>query len=632
MKNKLILIYLLVLTVTAVSAQNLRKANHLFDNRAYVDAAELYLEEANKDAEVYAKLADCYYYNSNMREAATWYKNLIANFPGEYHIIYLYKYAQALKGIQDFDEADKWLLKYNQKVVEGQFNLPKTKPFFKQLNSNIDRPFIVNEALNNGENSDFSPSYYGDKIVFTSTRLEEKLYDWNKQAYLDLYQASKTDEGDLTNIEVFSKELNTPSMHESHAVFTKDGKTMYFTRNNNKDGKKVRDKEKISHLKIYRATLVDGVWTNIEDLPFNGEDFSTEHPTLSDDDKTLIFASDRPGGYGSFDLYKVVLLENGNFSTPQNLGKEINTKHREQFPFLSAKNNLYFSSDGHFGMGGLDVFRSEADYTSFKAPKNLSDKINSPLDDFGFIIDAEEETGYFSSNKDGSGFDKIFRFEKLKRYFVEGFVRDVTDNQILEGARVVLKNANGEMIAETVVGADGFYSFEIEGNKKYSVTGSIQLYDSTVIEFETDVAGKTSKDILLQLISFEDAEEIIVKENGKVQIKINNIYFDFEKWDLKESTLPELDKIVAIMTKYPTMKLEVGAHCDIRGDDDFNVELSHLRAKSVLDYLTSKGIDANRLTSIGYGESQPINKCSRHGICTEQEYSENRRCEFVIIQ
>ncbi len=632
MKNYLKLICILVLTVTSVTAQNLRKANHLFDNRAYVDAAELFLEEENKTPDVYAKLGDCYYYNSKMREAATWYGALIKNFPDEFHIVYLYKYAQALKGIENFDEADKWLLQYNKKVASGASSLPKTKAYFENLNAKIERPFIVSPALDNGENSDFSPAFYGAKIVFTSTRVAGTLYDWNKQSYVDLYQATVTDTGDLTNVEAFSTDLNEVELHESNAIFTKDGKTMYFTRNNNANGKKIRDKDKISHLKIYRAQLEEGAWTNIEELPFNGESFSTEHPTLSADEKTLIFSSDRPGGYGSFDLYKVAILEDGSFTSPENLGAAINTAHREQFPFISSINHLYFSSNGHFGLGGLDIFRSEEKNNSYGTPKNLSDKINSPLDDFGFIIDEEAETGYFSSNRDSDGFDAIYKFEQLKRYYVEGYVRDITDNELLEGAQVTLKNNDGLVIAQKQIGTDGFYSFEIEKSTEYSITGSKQFYQPSTINFQTDEEGKINKDVLLSLLSFEDAEASIVKEYGKVQVKIENIYFDFNKYDLKEASKEELDKIVAILKKYPTMNMEIGAHTDVRGDKSYNMELSHLRAKATLDYLVSRGIEAERLNSVGYGESQPLNHCIREGICADQEYDINRRCEFVIMQ
>lgn len=631
MKHYLKFICILFLTVTSVSAQNLRKANHLFDIRAYVDAAELYLEETNKTADVYAKLGDCYFYNSNMREAATWYGTLIKNFPGEFSNSYLYKYAQALKGIEKFDEADEWFEKYQQKAMEEPGNISKTVPFFSELNSKIDRPYIVSHALANGENSDFAPAYFGDLIVFASTRVDAKLYDWNKKPYVDLFQAKVSEDGDLTNVQPFSSDLNAASLHESNAVFTKDGKTVYFTRNNNRKGKILRDNDKISQLKIYRAQLENGAWTNIEELPFNGENYSTEHPALSPDEKTLIFSSDRPSGFGSFDLYKVTILEDGSFSAPENLGPSVNTEHREQFPFISSRNHLYFSSNGHFGLGGLDVFKSELKDGSYQTPANLSDKINSPLDDFGFIIDEESETGYFSSNRNGNGLDALYKFEQFKRYYVEGYVRDINSNEIIAGALVSLKDASGTLIGEQQIGADGFYSLEVQKNTSYSITGSMQFYNSSTVEFEADDEGKINKDIKLALLSFEDAEAAIVEERGKIQVKINNIYFDFNKWDIKEESKKELDIIVDIMKKYPTMKIEIGAHTDFIGTKEYNLILSDHRAKAALDYIVAHGIESERLSSKGYGESSPLVECER-GNCTEEVHSMNRRCEFVIIE
>lgn len=631
MKNYLKLICILFLTVTSVSAQNLRKANHLFDNRSYVDAAELYLEEPNKTADIYAKLGDCYYYNSNMREAATWYGTLIKNFPGEFNNSYLYKYAQALKGTQKYDEADEWLEKYNQKVMEEPVSITKIVPFFSELNSKIDRPYIVSPALENGQNSDFAPAYFGDQIVFTTTRVDAKLYDWNKKSYVDLYQANVSEEGDLIDVQAFSSAINTPALHESNAVFTKDGKTMYFTRNNNKNGKASRGEDKISHLKIYRAHLENGTWTNVEELPFNGENFSTEHPALSPDEKTLIFSSDRPGGYGSFDLYKVTLLDNGSFSTVVNLGPTINTEYREQFPFVSSRNHLYFASDGHFGLGGLDIFKSELKNDSYQIPSNLSDKINSPLDDFGFIIDEDPETGYFASNRGGNG-DALYKFVQFKRYYVEGYVRDINDNEILAGALVTVKDPAGNLIGEQHVGADGFFSIEIQKSSSYTITGTMQFYNAASMDFEADDEGKINKDILLQLLSFEDAEAAIVKERGLIQVKIKNIYFDFNKWNIKEESKKELDFVVSIMKKYPTMKVEVGAHTDHIGTKEYNLTLSENRAKSTLNYLIEQGIEPERLSSKGYGESVPLAKCTPNVDCTEKDLSMNRRCEFVITE
>ena len=421
-------------------------------------------------------------------------------------------------------------------------------------------------------------------------------------------------------------------MHESNAVFTKDGKTMYFTRNNYLDGKKGKDDKKITHLKIYKAQFIENEWTNITELPFNSDSYSTEHPALSPDEKQLYFSSDMPGSVGSFDLYVVNINADGTFSTPKNLGSDINTELREQFPFISSKNILYFASDGHFGMGGLDIFKSEINTNSYSIPTNLSNIINSNLDDFAFIINEDKEIGYFSSNRDNNnGIDNIYSFTQLKKYYVKGVVKDKTSGKLLPGATVTLINANNNIISEAIVDTDAEYSLKVDKNSNYTIRGSKKYFNPYDIAFSTDEEGNIDKDILLELESYEATEKKVVEENGKIQIKINPIYFDSNKWNIRSDAALELNSVVDIMKKYPSMKIEIEAHTDSWGKDDYNLMLSDKRANSVREYLISKGIPTENLKSVGYGESQPVFKCEIPGTCTRKQYGLNRRCEFVII-
>jgi outer membrane protein OmpA-like peptidoglycan-associated protein len=613
-------------------AQNLKRANHLFEKRAYLDAAELFLNEEIKSQKVYEKLGDCYYFNTKMEDASNWYKILFQKFESTVDATYFFKYSQALKGINNFKEADKWLRKYySKKQIAIESNL-ETLPFFESLTNQINRPYIVHHLANsNTTNSDFGTAFFADKIVFASTRNSGNTYDWNKQPYLDLYEAERTETGDFSNISSFSNSINTKT-HESNAVFTKDGKTMYFTRNNFIEGKKIRDKNKVTHLKIFKAQLIDNSWTNITELPFNGNNYSVEHPALSPDEKQLFFSSDMPGSIGSFDLFVVDIEENGSYGTPKNLGSNINTEHREQFPFISGENNLYFASDGHFGLGGLDIFKSEYLNGNFTIPLNLSDKINSNLDDFAFIIDEENETGYFSSNREGGmGDDDIYRFTQLKKYYVQGLVKNKNTEELLPGSLVTLFDNNRNIIADMLVGDDAAYSFEISNNENYKIRGTRRLFSPYDVAFSTDNEGNINKNILLILESYEDAENKIVEENGEIQIKINPIYFDFNKWNIRSDTALELENIVTVMKKYPNMVIEIGAHTDCRGSEEYNLNLSHKRAKSVREYLVNQGISNQNVKSVGYGEMQPLNHCVQEGICKKEEYDINRRCEFVIL-
>lgn len=630
MKKILLILLIFPLTSQLTVAQNLKRANHLFEKRAYLNAAEWFLNEEPKTQEVLEKLADCYYFNTKMSEAEPWYKMLLETYEANVDPTYLFRYSQALKGVNKFTEADKWYQKYLTKKQMTPAEKQETLPFFEALNSEIRKPYIVHKVSVNSTFSDFGTTYFGDKVVFASTRNSGKLYDWNNQPYLDLYKADVTSNQDLANVVPFSESINT-EIHESNAVFTKDGKTMYFTRNNIPSGKKSIAKNKVNHLKIYKAQFVNNEWTNIAELPFNGNDYSVEHPALSPDEKQLYFASDMPGTIGSFDLFVADINADGTYGIPKNLGPKINTEMREQFPFVSAKNRLYFASDGHFGLGGLDIFKSEIADENFSNPTNLSDIINSNLDDFAFVIDEENEIGYFSSNREsGVGDDDIYRFTKKKIYAVHGFVMDKNSLESLPGTLISLFDKNNELVNKMIVGEDASYLFEIENNKSYKLVGSRKLYVPAEVEFSTNLKGDIDKNIQLLMELYTDVEKEIVVENGKTQIKINPIYFDFDKWNIRPDAALELNNVVNIMKKYPDMAIEIGAHTDARGSDEYNLKLSHKRAKSVMDYLISQGISENRLKSEGFGESQPLNHCTQPKMCTRAQYSINRRCEFVI--
>ena len=630
MKNIIITLFILVISPQFMMAQNLNKANHLFDKQAYIDAVKLFLNEDTNSQEIIQKIGDCYYFNTKMKEASFWYKKLLTSFEDKVNTTYYFRYAQALKGTNKFSKADYWLNKYNTKMSLAPSAI-ETISFFEELNKTIDRPYIIHKTSINTINSDFGTSFLNNQVVFASTKKDSELYDWNKQPYLDLYVAELDTKGNLLNSKPFSNSINS-KLHESNAVFNKDGKTMYFTRNNYINGKKGKDKNKITHLKIYKAELLNGSWSNIIELPFNSDNYSTEHPALSTDEKQLYFASDMPGSIGSFDLFVVNINDDGTYSSPKNLGATINTKHREQFPFISSANNLYFASDGHFGMGGLDIFKSEIRDNKFSKPLNLSDKINSNLDDFGFIIDEEKETGFFSSNRAGGlGDDDIYRFTQLKRFYVHGLVQNKNSKELLPGSLVTLFDDNSNTISDMIVGQDAAYSLEIENNKNYKIRGTRKFFNPYDVEFSTDNEGNINKNILLVLESYEDAEKKIVEENGKIQIKINPIYFDFNKWNIRPDAALELENIISILKKYPEMVIEIGAHTDCRGPEEYNLNLSHKRAKSVREYLVSQGIPNDNVKSVGYGEMQPLNKCVKEGICKEEEYDINRRCEFVLL-
>lgn len=624
--NKYILASLLLVSGIALAQKgNLKRVNKLFEMRAYSQASEIY-ETKERSQTVLQNLADSYYYNTNLQKAIKTYRELFITYGDSIDIEYHFRYAQALKGVRNYKEADKQLSRYFNKPVN-------TNAFIEAIEKSTPHTFKLKQIDNPNAGSDFGLSFYNDnEVVFASSRNKDNpAYTWNDLPYLDLYRATLNKDGVLENIKPFSEAINTGS-HESNAIFTKDGKTMYFNRTNN--ARKKTEEEKIAHIKIFKAELVDGVWTNVTALPFTSNSYSTEHPALSKDEKTLYYASDMPGTIGSFDIYKVAINDDGTYGEPENLGTTINTKHREQFPFISDYNVLYFSSIGHEGFGGLDVFRSNMVNGTFDKPVNLGSPINSNVDDFAYIVKEKENKGFVSSNR--TGYDRIYGFGReenmLSKYQVEGIVQDKNSKELLAGSLVTLFNDAGDVIQDKIVKEDAYYLFKIEPNKRYKVRGTRKAYIPQDVEFSTDSEGKIQHNIYLSLEAFADAEEKVKKdEEGEVKIELDKIFFDFDKSNIREDAAVTLNVLVDLMKKYPTMEVEVSAHTDARGPDEYNLNLSKRRAASTLEYLVSQGIERNRLKSIGYGEMQPLNECVKEGICEDEEYDINRRCEFLIL-
>jgi peptidoglycan-associated lipoprotein len=625
MKNYLYII--LLFSITLVQAQkkvDIKKANRLFENKAYAEAITKF-ETIEQTQDVLERLGDSYFFTLKMNEALTTYETLISNFGELKDKERLFRYAQTLRATNSFEKSDEIL----NNLLDKSFNYNE---FVNNNKKSTPHVFNESEIKNSNGKSDFGLVFYGDnKVAFSSARNEDSpLYSWNNLPYLDLYSATLSTNNELTDITPFPEVINTTS-HESNATFSRDGKTMYFNRTN-ENRIKIEDVE-IANIKIYKAELVNDLWQNVKELPFNSNLYNVEHPSLSYDGKTLYFSSDMPGGYGSFDLYKVTINTDGTYGTPENLGNTLNTSQREQFPFISKINTLYFSSNGQEGFGNLDVFRSEIINGNFSNPVNLGEGVNTGLDDFCFVLNEQTNMGYFSSNR--SFEDKLYTFKReeniLTKYLVEGIVQDKNSNEILPGSLVTLFDEDKNVIQDTIVSSDAKYLFKIEPNKKYTVRGTRKLYIPQDVDFSTDSKGKISHNIYLTLESYADAEERIKEnERGDVQVQLEKIYFDFNKSNIRPDAATILNTLVDLLKKYPYMEIEISSHTDARGANEYNLELSKARAASTLEYIVSQGINRNRLKSIGYGEEQPLNKCVNEGICSDEEYELNRRSEFKL--
>jgi len=513
------------------------------------------------------------------------------------------------------------------------------RDYIKEIETQSGR-YEVGEVSFNTELQDFSPSFYGDKIVFSSNRKKSTgkfTHTWNDQPFLDLYIVEDP-KSTTPKVSKLAKKLNTP-YHESSSVFTADGNEVYFTRNNYTSKKLGRSEDGTAKLKLYHSVKDGDGWSKPEELPFNNDQYSTAHPALSPDERILYFASDMPGTKGLSDIWMVTINGNNSYSSPVNLGDKINTEGRETFPFVTAENKLFFASDGHLGLGGLDVFISQlADGGGQEGDAfNVGKPVNSTADDFGLILSEELGTGYFASNRStGDGNDDIYSFVRKEKLIIKciqtitGITRDLKSKEILSSARVVLRDSNNEVVGSTTSDSQGRYSFaDVDCGKGYAVRGDKDNYESAEELFTsgTESNGSTNQDLYLKPVP-----KVVVGEDLGKTLELNPIYFDFDKSNIRPDAAYELEKVIAVMKQYPALKIDVRSHTDSRAPDDYNISLSQRRNVSTIAYIVNQGgINRSRLTGRGYGETQLVNNCSNGVSCSEEDHQLNRRSEFIIV-
>ena len=748
---------LITLNLFAQSAR-LRSANRAFDDYSYADAVRGYEDFLRTDKktdpverkEALEKLAYSYRRLQDTRNAERVYGELVDNFTDADSRNYLY-YAQALASNGKYRESQRMYSKYAESQSADLRGRKFTVTYMDMNRFYKDSAMYRVEYLPvNSRQADFSPMYYKGGLVFVSARAEtgviKRVFNWNQTPFLDLYFAPDTSalkgikevyrsstaslggatsrEGNsaalpdanaeeelplpTTKAEKFSRTLNT-KYHEGPASFFKDFSKVVFTRNNYNSGKARKSNDGINKLKLFIADQKGKDWGNVKELPFNNNDFSCGHPALSPDDSKLYFVSDMPGGYGGTDVY-VVEYNGGQWGTPVNLGKEINTEGNEMFPFIDGNGNLYFASDGHEGLGGLDIFYAELkDGIAYKGVQNLGAPVNSEKDDFGLITDKDRGTGYFSSNRvKGVSDDNIYSFRRTCRP-LEILVLDAKTGSPIEGADIrIIKNGSNQDIQQT--GMDGATKICLEAQTEYDFKAikegyatnnvlfstmtqsakpqmSVSIYlnksESTILrgtvkrevnqapqegvkvtlrdektgkektvvtgsdggyEFEVD----PNRNYALRAEGDELAtNEQAINKNKKNKKKVvesdlsmygtgdvftlDNIYYDLDKFFIRPEAARELDKVVALMKKYPGMQIELRSFTDSRASDIYNLRLSERRARAAFDYLIRKGITPSRLEARGYGESELVNDCSDGADCNESDHRLNRRTEFKIL-
>ncbi|MBS9774073.1 MAG: OmpA family protein [Tenacibaculum sp.] len=643
--KKVILLTLLTLLSTQTFSQSIRLADKHYKHFAYPKAVKLYEAIYAKDSSQYVlkQIADCYYKNAETKKSEYWYSKLVDTYGEKVSQESLFNYAQSLRSNGNYEKSDLILSKLDRKHLA---NIKVDTRNLLNEDRYKDKVISIRNLAINTEFSDFGGFVHNNEFYFASSRPiklgRNRIYDWNNQPFLNLYKSLPEEEEiekedgkrvrvlKVDNKKLLGKPINT-RYHESNAVFTKDGNTMYFTRVNSLNGRRaVKDKKNIVNLKLYKATLKDDKWTNITELPFNSDDYSVGHPALSPDEKTLYFTSDMPGGYGLGDIYKVDILEEG-YGTPVNLGSEINTSGKEMFPYVSNDNKLYFASDGLPGLGLMDIFESKIGLNGeFTKPENLDHPFNSERDDFCFYIDETGKQGFFSSNREkGKGDDDIYSFliqdPLVCMQYVTGIVRDKNTNLPLPEATVKLLDGNGNVIKQMVSESNGYYKFDgIPCDAKFMVLGEKKDYKSD--NGSVIATGVNNEEIKADL----NLRPLIIGN----KIVINPIYFDFDKSYIRDDAKYELEDIVTVMENNPNMVIKIESHTDSRGSRVYNRKLSDRRAKSTRDYIISRGISPNRIESaIGYGEDMLLNHCddAHRNTCSEEEHQLNRRSYFIIV-
>ncbi|MEZ4879893.1 MAG: OmpA family protein [Chitinophagales bacterium] len=759
--------------VTENAIGGISKAEKLYNDLAYKEAIPLYEDYLKKkgegDVKAMSELGDCYRLTSNFVQAEYWYGKAV-NAGDELDPKYKLYYAQMLQANEKYEEAAKWYANYKQSVPEDKRagNQLKASADYGQYLLSRDRYEIHNLDFNSG-GYDFGPYYKDGGLYYSSSRDSSKAigreHTWTGTQFFDMYFV----EGKGTKFDSKPKQLKddaSTKYHEATPSFTPEGNKVYFTRNNYYHGKTGKSDDKIVKLKIYESEVNGLKWEKDKEFAYNNDEYSVGHPALTPDGNTMYFISDMPGGYGGTDVYVTQKEGEGSWGTPKNLGPEINTEGMEMFPYVDKDNNLYFASDGHGGLGGLDIFRTKVDAKTDKVGKirNIGAPINSSYDDFGLVYGEDKSTGYFTSNREGGhGLDDIYSFEDDGIY-LEGIVVDAQTGEPICESKVkmiakttsseegrtetecdgefefgVIKNmdycfeasaegyASNNSVCATTKGVEPggtvFVKIPLEKSKEYAMSitvlgkslESLNIPNTTTPESIENIDNKTPENthplagakILLSSKCEGWTKALVADENGKIceivrcdcdyivvankegylpgytevikddgdckidmrcgvnpkevevildpipggmidtdgdgipdsypdgtisePIVLKDIYYDFDKWYIREESEGDLNKLLSFMQENPSVIVEIGSHTDSRAPYDYNIKLSQRRAQSVVNWLIARGISKNRLQAKGYGETQPVNGCTDGVPCSEYEHQRNRRTEFRIV-
>jgi peptidoglycan-associated lipoprotein len=577
------------------------KARAAYEAGEYAIAADLFKDAYNKVSdrelknEIIFLIAECYRITDDPQKAEIRYKQAIQReYPNP--IIYL-RYADALKMNEDYDDALEQYRKYKELVPDdprGNEGIQSCELALEWI-ENPTNYEVENMKYFNSRDKDFSPCFASDDyqvVYFTSSREEatgNDIHGATEENFSDIFQSRMDRKGKWSVPIPLDENINT-EFEEGTPVLSDDYSTMYFTRCS-------VNKNKNLGCQIYTSTRHGDTWTEAKPMKIADDSVIIAHPAISNDELTMYFVSNMPGGIGRKDLWKVTRSTPGDeWSEPENLGPEINTVDDEMFPFLHPDGTLYFASNGRIGMGGLDIFMARQNKDGSWKVENMRYPINSSADDFGIVFEKEMERGYFSSSRKGRGNDEIYSFVLPPLKFnVIGEVRDDKSDELLDNVSVKSIGSDGVTL-ETTTNDEGSFRFMLKPNTDY-------VFVASRIGYLNGKVRETTKG----LDESADIRTIIYLSNIAEAIELSNsdVFYDFAKWDLRPEAMVSLDQLIETLNDNPTVTIELMSHTDSRGSDEDNMELSQKRAQSVVDYLILKGIDPVRLSAKGYGESMP---------------------------
>lgn len=637
--KKAIFLIVVSISIGAFAQSKLDRADQFYKDFKFEKAIDLYQELADNKRKpslhVVQRLADSYFNMSKYQQAKDWYLKLYAiqgKNVGESNVI---KLVQCLKSSMEPEKADELLRSFYSD--KNRLSMIMAQKEQLEMLAKEKARFEISILPFNSDKSDFAPTFFNEMLIFTSARdtlsANGRLYPWNNQPYLDIYL---TDPDNMNFVpEKFLSNL-VSEYHDSNVASAPGSKTVYFTRNYIKKNRLSANQEGLSNMQILKGSIRQNNLIGVTSLSFNSQNYSCGHPALSPDGKYLYFTSNMPGGYGDSDIYVVELGMDGEpIAPPVNLGPEINTKGREMFPYMDG-DVLYFSSDGHYGLGGLDMFASKMNTAySFELPLNLGEPINGNMDDFSMVYNAKKDYGYFASNRFGGvGDDDVYRVNKAKAVnclVYSGYVLNKKNGEPIPLANLELYDMETGSSQSFLTDGDGYFNVTLPCNKENKLVFSKPRFTKEEVLVTTgENPEKPAKENMVYLTPFES---LVVKEGNVEKINVNPIYFEYDKYNITPRAEIELEKVLFAMREFPEIKIKIESHTDARGTDQYNFELSDNRAKSTMRYLISKGIDHERIVSAnGYGEYRLKNRCANGVECSEQEHLENRRSDFIIVE